>query len=317
MRAKIVSRSMDRLVANLHVERGRTSLISSTGGAEAIELDRVAPVARPYLKWTGGKQWLAAVAPALLPAKFSGRYFEPFLGGASVFFALGLKPAVLADLNAELISAYEGVRDTPQEVIRLLRRYPYDRQFFDEMRAARPRLPHTRAARLIYLNKTAFNGMYRVNLSGRFNVPFGRYKNPTICDAERIRNASVALKGATLTVQDFEAATARAKRGDLAYFDPPYITGHQNNGFLKYNAPLFSWADQKRLAKLAVTLRERGVHVVVSNGDHPDVVALYSGFHRYVVVRNSLIGGSGSERGEVSEALLTSSVLRGVPTQRI
>lgn len=312
-----MSPAMERRAAHLRVERGRTTLLPATSTGDLVELERARPAARPYLKWTGGKQWLAAVAPGFVPDSFSGRYFEPFLGGGAVYFALGLEEAVLADLNAELISSYAGVRDAADEVIALLRSYPHDRQFFDAMRTARPQLPHTRAARLIYLNKTAFNGMYRVNLNGRFNVPFGRYKNPTICDPDRIRAASKALKTATLMVRDFEPATCTARPGDLVYFDPPYITGHQNNGFLKYNAPLFSWDDQRRLAKVAVALCERGVQVVVSNSDHPGVGDLYSGFYRYIVIRNSLIGGTGSERGAISEALFTSSPLLGVSTHKI
>jgi DNA adenine methylase len=275
------------------------------------------PAVRPFLKWTGGKQWLAAVASSVLPDGFSGRYIEPFVGGGSLFFAVGSRRATLGDMNRELIDAYIAVRDCPEKVIAALGRYPYDREFFEHMRRARPRAIHTRAARLIYLNKAAFNGMYRVNLRGEFNVPFGRYTNPTICDTARIRAAATALRGVTLRVGDFERTLRAAKSGDVVYLDPPYITGHRNNGFLKYNARLFSWEDQRRLAALAVRLTSRGVFVVVSNSDHAEVTSLYQGFFRYGVVRNSLIGGQGSHRGPVREALLTSTPIRGVPTHRL
>ncbi len=302
-------------VATVRVEPGRTVLAAGASGAEE-ELERQTGV-RPFLKWTGGKQWLAAVANHLIPDGWKGRYFEPFLGGGSVFFSLATDDALLSDANAELVDAYLGVKESPEDVIAVLKRYPHERSFFESLRRTQPRMPHTKAARLIYLNKTAFNGMYRVNLKGEFNVPFGRYANPTICQADRIRQASAALQGAQLSVGDFEEHLAPAQTGDLVYLDPPYITGHRNNGFLKYNAPLFSWEDQQRLARLAVGLAARGVVVMVSNSDHDDVTSLYRGFFKYVVTRNSLIGGSGSERGLVREALLASAAMRGVGTQRI
>jgi DNA adenine methylase len=303
--------------AILSVQPGRVQLTTVGGRVLDLVVPARSPSVRPFLKWTGGKQWLAAVAANVLPADFSGRYIEPFLGGGSLFFAVGRRRATLGDMNRELIDAYTAVRDCPEQVIAALSRYPHDREFFERIRRARPRTIHTKAARLIYLNKTAFNGMYRVNLQGEFNVPFGRYVNPTICDSDRIRAASRALRGVTLRVGDFEQTLKAAKAGDVVYLDPPYITGHRNNGFLKYNAPLFSWEDQLRLAELAVRLARRGVSVVVSNSDHSDVTALYEGFYHYGVTRNSLIGGQGSHRGQVREALLTVAPIRGISTRRL
>ena len=197
--------------AILRVEAGRTVLDRSDNGGSSgfVALER-SMVTRPFLKWTGGKQWLAAVAPALIGADVSARYFEPFVGGGSVFFALGVTRATLGDACEELIDAYRGVRDSPEKVIAALRTYPHDRAFFERIRRVDPRTPHTKAARLIYLNKTAFNGMYRVNLKGEFNVPFGRYVNPTICDSDRIRAAGQALAGVRLRAGDFEATTKTA-----------------------------------------------------------------------------------------------------------
>jgi len=310
-------RSMPKTTATLRVEAGRTILARGNGAAvDTMTLPR-SPGVQPFLKWTGGKQWLGAVADAIRPEDFSGRYLEPFLGGGSVFFSLGIQRAKLSDACKELIHAYVGVRDSPERVIDVLRSYPYDRAFFEEIRRSCPRSTHTRAARLIYLNKTAFNGMYRVNLKGEFNVPFGRFVNPTICNVVRLRAASTALQGVDLEQGDFQTALRQAADGDLVYLDPPYITGHRNNGFVKYNAPLFSWNDQARLAKQALELRDRGVSVIVSNSDHHEVTSLYRGFYRYVVDRNSLIGGAGSKRGSVREALLTSTPLQGFLTQRI
>lgn len=303
--------------ATMCVLAGRTLLTGpKQPSIDLVELSRTRLV-RPFLKWTGGKQWLGAIAPLLVPENFSGRYYEPFLGGGSVFFALGLPRATISDANVELADTYRAVQQCPEKVIAALERYPTDREFFERMRTAKPQTLHTRAARVIYLNKTAFNGMYRVNLHGEFNVPFGRYIRNTICDADRIRGAAAALAGATIRAGDFQPNVARARRGDVVYFDPPYITGHRHNGFLKYNAPLFSWADQQRLAQLARRLRDRRVGVIVSNSDHLAVTTLYGGFYRYVVERNSLIGGRGSVRGTAQEVLLTSAKILDVDTEQI
>jgi DNA adenine methylase len=272
---------------------------------------------RPFLKWAGGKQWLSPLSAQWLPSSFDGVYYEPFLGGGSSFFSATPSAAVLSDRCDELIRTYRALRDDADAVIATLRKYPHTIEFFKEIRKRRPRTLHTEAARIIYLNKTAFNGLYRVNRNGEFNVPFGRYKNPTICNEERLRDAAAALQGVTLRTGDFEDVIAGAGHGDFAYLDPPYITGHQNNGFLKYNAPLFSWDDQLRLSETARSLRENGATVVVSNTDHDAVPSLYPGFFYNLLERASLIGGRGSHRGRVGEALLSSAPILDIPTTQI
>jgi len=212
---------------------------------------------RPVVKWAGGKRWLAAHIHELKPRKWRGRYYEPFVGGGALFFALQPPRATLADTNKELITTYRAIQGDPDGVIRLLGSYSYGKRFFYKLRDRAPRADHTIAARFLYLNRTCWNGLYRVTRDGKFNTPFGSYDNPTICDPERIRNASKRLRRANLFVSDFERCVSRAKKGDFVYFDPPYITGHQDNGFLKYNKQLFSWADQERLAKLAIRLVKR------------------------------------------------------------
>jgi DNA adenine methylase len=269
------------------------------------------PKALPFLKWAGGKQWLARIAHSILPMP-KGRYFEPFLGGASLFFSLSPKQAVLSDSNRDLIATYRAVAQNVGLLISTLKSYPHDRTFYDNMRSKRPRSSNATAARLIYLNKTAWNGLYRVNLQGRFNVPFGRYTNVTICPEERLREASTLLQGASLRCGDFVAISRDASEGDLVYFDPPYITTHNNNGFLKYNSKLFSWADQLRLSRAAARLVEKKVRVVVSNADHEPVIQLYKGFHCYSVQRNSLIG---SARGRIGEVLITSFPVKGLRSE--
>ena len=258
------------------------------------------------MKWAGGKQWLAPIAAALVQPGSNSRYFEPFLGGGALFFASQPQCAVLSDLNAELICTYAALRDHVEQLIAELSRYPHDREFFLAIRAKKPRSPVRRAARVIYLNKTAFNGMYRVNARGEFNVPFGTYRSPTICQEERLCRAAEALCGADLRCADFSDATADARAGDLVFFDPPYVTGHQNNGFRKYNAQLFSWHCQERLHDVTQDLVQRGVGVVMTNADHPALRALFTELYVTPVRRQSLINSSAADRGPVREALYTS-----------
>jgi DNA adenine methylase len=273
------------------------------------------PSSHPVIKWAGGKQWLSIAAKQLLPPNWNGRYYETFLGGAAFFFAINPRKATISDLNQELITTYKAIRDEPEKVIQLLRTYSYNEKFFYEMREKEPRKPHTIAARLIYLNRTCWNGLYRVNGEGKFNTPFGRYDNPTICDEERINNASKVLQNAELRDGNFQEIVSNAEPGDFAYFDPPYITGHQNNGFLKYNKNLFSWSDQENLAKCAIKLAKKGVHVLVSNADYPAVITLYKGFYYYRATRRSSIGGVVTSRGVITEALLSSYPLLGYKTE--
>jgi len=170
---------------------------------------------------------------------------------------------------------------------------------------------------LIYLNRTAFNGLYRVSRAGHFNVPFGRYTRPTICNERRLRNAAETLRGVALSASAFSRAVSPAGCGDFVYFDPPYITGHTNNGFHKYNARLFSWSDQVKLAKKAAALAEKGASVAISNADHPAVLALYPGLYCYRVARRSAIGGGLDYRGKVRELLLTSFPLFDMETPKL
>jgi DNA adenine methylase len=268
-------------------------------------------VPRPFLKWPGGKQWLMPLFSRELDVSH-GTYREPFLGGGAAFFATQPRRAVLSDANSELIATYRVVRDAVEPLIQELGRYPHERAFFEEMRSSKPDSDVKRAARFIYLNKTAFNGMYRVNRQGEFNVPFGRFVRPGICQPERLRVASLALHSATLSTGDFEEVLRIAAPGDLVYLDPPYVTGHHNNGFVRYNERLFSWADQCRLAALATRLADMGVRVVVTNASHEAITSLYPRFLRYSLQRHSLIGGAVGYRGSAFESIMSSEELPGL-----
>ena len=304
-------KKMNRYPCIIELSAERIAFRTGSGTDDIVSKEIIPPAVKPIVKWAGGKQWLAPAAPHLIPDKFTGRYFEPFLGGGAIFFAVEPARATLSDRNEALIAAYRTIRYDTEGVIGLLSSYPHDEKFYYRLRARSPKSERSAAARLLYLNRTCWNGLYRVNRKGEFNTPFGQFKNPTICDSDRLRKAAHLLRRARLRVGDFEAIVSEAESGDLVYFDPPYITGHQHNGFLKYNAPLFSWGDQQRLARLAVDLANAGVYVLVSNAGQPSVVGLYKGFNYYRVRRRSLIGSTLSSRGEVVEALLSSYPLVG------
>lgn len=268
-------------------------------------------ILQPFIKWAGGKRWLATAVTELTPKNWSGKYYEPFLGGGSFFFALAPKEATISDVNGELITTYRVIRDNHKKLIKLLKEYPYEKEFYYSIRSEEPKDKLQIAARFIYLNKSCWNGLYRVNSQGKFNTPFGKHGNPTICDEEKLKSVSKILKKAKIKRGCFSKTVLDAKPNDWIYFDPPYITGHQNNGFLAYNKKLFSWDDQVKLAKCAIDLANSGANVLVSNADYPKVTELYKGFYFYKTIRQSSIGLTKS-RGLVSEAIISSYPLLGV-----
>ena len=257
----------------------------------------------PFLKWTGGKRWLAPAVAQLVPRNY-GRYIEPFVGGGAIFFHLRPWPATLSDINPDLINVYRQVRDNVEAVISRLQRLKIDRNFYGTMRASKPQTPITRAVRFLYLNRTAFNGIYRVNRQGLFNVPFGCKPGTVVCDPELLRSASIALQNRKISTSDFERAIDAADEGDLIYADPPYTTKHDNNGFRRYNEEIFSWEDQIRLAKSCRQAVARGAYVIVSNANHGPIVDLYKGFRCKRISRQSLISGVAHGRCSVKECIL-------------
>lgn len=253
----------------------------------------------PILKWAGGKrQLLKELLPLLDPAN---RYIEPFLGGAAVLFALNPSQAAANDSNAELIGTYRAVRDHPEEVFEAMREHRNDKEYFLQLRATQPATLTEigAAARMIFLNKTCFNGLYRVNKKNEFNVPFGNYKKPSLPTLDTLCRASAVLQGVTLESRDFESfALEHARQGDQVYLDPPYIPVSEYSDFTRYTPAQFRDADQIRVAELATTLVERGCLVVVSNSDHPRVRELYEGFEaREVQVRRAINRDPAKRRG--------------------
>lgn len=244
------------------------------------------------------------------------RYFEPFFGGGAVFFWLfsrGLlnnAPVFLNDVNPELVNFYTVLRDDCESLISKLQEHAkkHGKDYYYETRAKKQRQmkPANRAARLMYLNRTCFNGLYRVNSKGEFNVPMGRYKNPLICDPVGLRAASAALQEGTFGLGSFEEAVSGAKAGDLVYFDPPYVPLNTTSSFTSYTRENFTLDDQERLAQTFRELADRGVKVCLSNSDTPVVRDLYKGFNQHVIMAPRAINSKADRRQKVSELLVVS-----------
>jgi DNA adenine methylase len=269
------------------------------------------PPARPILKWVGGKGQLLEQLEPLMPRRF-GRYFEPFVGGAAVFFDLRARrprmTAYLSDVNAELVSCYAAVRDDVESVIRALGKHVYESEHYYEVRSWSPAdlAPAERAARTIYLNKTGYNGLYRVNRSGQFNVPFGRFTNPQFRDAENLRACARALRGVTIEHVDYALVTSRAKAGDFVYFDPPYVPRSPTSDFTAYVPGGFGEAEQIKLAAVFARLAAGGVNVMLSNSDTELVRDLYAGFDVRVVYASRSVNSNAARRGKLAEVVVRS-----------
>jgi DNA adenine methylase len=268
--------------------------------------------AAPFLKWAGGKRQLLPELRARYPAEVR-RYFEPFMGSGAVFFDVQqtFAPAYvrLSDNNTELVNCYAAVRDEVERLIALLQRHrsaheKRGRDYYYEVREQSPRGATQRAARLIYLNKTCFNGLYRVNRRGQFNVPIGRYVNPPICDPPLLRAASRALRGVDIVTEDFAEIAQQARAGDFFYFDPPYDPLSSTSSFTKYTKDGFDDGEQTRLAGLYRELDRRGCRLMLSNSDTPFVRKLYDGFRLDSVAATRRINCNGSRRGPVGELVI-------------
>lgn len=275
-------------------------------------------MATPFLKWAGGKGKLAPAVVARAPASF-GSYHEPFAGAGAVFFALAgdrpLAGATLNDLNRDLVAAYTVVRDNVEGLIKQLR--PLRNRYYDldeagraamfyEVRAQHPRGAVAATARLIFLNKTCYNGLYRVNSQGEFNVPHGRYKNPNILDEANLRACSESLRGLSLTSVDFEEACDAARPGDFVYFDPPYQPLSATANFTGYTRDAFGPVEQERLARVFEDLTRRGVAALLSNSSHPFIDALYEakGYTIEHVKMSRAINSNAAKRSAIDELLV-------------
>ncbi len=268
-------------------------------------------VASPVVKWVGGKTKLLPELLSRLPEKFN-RYYEPFAGGAALFFRLAPRRAVLADFNHDLIGLYTAIANDVSAVIRRLQmhREAHDEAHYYEVRTrwndrevswSTPE----RAAAFIYLNKTCFNGLWRVNRSGAFNVPIGRYTDPPICVPDGLRAAQQVLARAELRRADYRTAVADAKAGDFLYFDPPYDPLTPTANFTSYTTNVFGPDQQQELADTARELVARGCRVMLSNSDTPFIRSIYKGMQIDRVKCSRAINSNAAKRGDVDEVIIT------------
>lgn len=260
----------------------------------------------PFLKWPGGKRWLTSRHIHMFPKTY-GKYIEPFLGGAAVFFALSPEDSYLSDANAELVNTYNRIKSDWEKVEKGLAKYheKHDSDFYYKMREHSPTDPLARAVRFLYLNRTCFNGIYRVNKEGNFNVPIGT-KDAVSFEEGYLERVAQVLKNARIRRRDFAVAIDKANKGDFVFIDPPYTVMHNNNGFVKYNAQLFSWTDQARLATAIKAAAKRGALIMMSNADHTSVKALYNGFGtHHILTRSSVLAGDPGSRRDATELLIT------------
>lgn len=272
----------------------------------------------PIVKWVGGKTKLLPELHQRMPKSFR-RYYEPFLGGGALFFAVEPENAVLGDLNANLVEMYITVACHTDRVIDRLTTYrrqylAQGEQYYYETRTGWNNGDFSddvvaRAAAFILLNKTCFNGLWRVNKSGKMNVPAGKYKNPTIFDADNLRAVAPLLKQAEIRIADYKQTTSPVGRGDFVYFDPPYDPIDKTSNFTSYTKEGFGDAQQEQLAGWALELRRRGAYVMLSNNDTPMIRGLYRGFTVETVKCARPINSKGDKRGEVDEVIITGGPL--------
>ncbi|GFN21970.1 DNA adenine methylase [Thermanaeromonas sp. C210] len=261
---------------------------------------------KPPVKWAGGKAQLIPQLEPLFPKKEYNLYIEPFVGGGAVFFHLLPHQAILIDSNEELINFYLVVRDNLEELLRDLRKHKNTREYYYSVRALDPEelSPVERASRFLYLNKTAYNGLWRVNSQGKHNVPFGRYKNPKIVDEPNLRAVAEALKHAQIICGDFSRVLEFARPGAFVYFDPPYYPLSDTANFTGYTPDAFGPEDQKRLAVVFRELDRSGCLVMLSNSDTPFIRELYSGYDIRVVYARRAINCRPDRRGPITELVI-------------
>ena len=260
----------------------------------------------PFLRWAGGKSWLIPHLDNILGNTVICHYHEPFLGGGAVFFNIDhhLK-SYLSDTNEELINTYLCIRDNPETIIHIVQGYNNSAEDYYRVRDLVSNDDYERAARFLFLNQTSYNGLYRVNLQGQYNVPFGNRRFWHFND-EKIRNASNMLRNTRIQSCDFEENKYRIKPHDLVFLDPPYTVSHNNNGFIKYNQNLFSIDDQTRLSRYIDYVKRKDAYYILTNAAHQVVADIFEkGDRRLELQRASLIGGKNAHRGTVTEYIFT------------
>ncbi|MBM6940777.1 Dam family site-specific DNA-(adenine-N6)-methyltransferase [Limosilactobacillus coleohominis] len=254
--------------------------------------------AKPVLKWAGGKGQILDVLESNMPAKYN-KYIEPFVGGGALFFAENPNNAIIADSNSELINLYNVIASNVYQLIDELKHYKYDKEMYYAVRAKQPKelTKIERAARMIYLNKTGFNGLYRVNKKGEFNVPFGKYKNPKILDEDNLIKASHQLQKATIINDDYANVLSNyAQEGDFIFLDPPYMPVSQYSDFKRYTKNQFGEEDQKKLSHIVNSLVNKGCFVLLTNSDNPLILDLYKDYDISILNTRRSINSKANKR---------------------
>jgi DNA adenine methylase len=266
--------------------------------------------ARPFLKWAGGKTQLLPELLKRVP-KTCDRYVEPFVGSAALFFALQPQKAVISDVNPDLVNVYTVIQSNVDSLIQDLKQHRYEKTYFYDLRnidrtsAYQNWTPVRKASRLIYLNKTCFNGLYRVNSQGHFNTPFGSYKHPTIVDEQNLRACSAALQHIEIRLDSFESVLQNTAPNDFIYFDPPYAPLSDTANFTGYSRDGFGEDMQIRLRDVCVELHTKGIKFMASNSSAPFILDLYQAFNIHFVDAARAINSKGDRRGKIKEVIIT------------
>lgn len=266
---------------------------------------------KPFLRWAGGKRWLTKSILDFIPENFNN-YHEPFIGGGSIFLFLKNQGLIkgtsyISDFNEDLINAYSAIRENPKEIISKLKTYKNEKEFYYKIRNQKPQSQIDKAVRFIYLNKTSYNGIYRVNSKGEYNVPFGYRKGENLFDYSNLLDLSKLLNDNVLLGSgDFDLIKENIKENDLIFLDPPYTVAHENNGFIQYNQSIFKWEDQERLADLLKFINSKNAFFILTNASHKSIDELFSNLaKKHIVQRHSTIGGKGASRNRVNEFIFT------------
>lgn len=270
-------------------------------------------ILKPFLRWAGGKTWLLKDIYNYLPERFNN-YYEPFLGGGSVYIHLKSigkiqNEAFLSDRNTDLINAYNAIKYNSFELIRILKEYKNEKEFYYFLRDQKYSNDIQKAAQFIFLNRTSFNGVYRVNLKGEYNVPYGFKDYKVLFDFDNLLKLMDIFKDASFTSCDFEETLEKVQKGDLVFLDPPYTVAHENNGFIKYNQKIFAWEDQERLAEYIELIKAKQAYFILTNAVHFNINNLFQKVgSKHILNRYSVVGGKGAKREEISEYIFTNCI---------
>ncbi|WP_119789591.1 DNA adenine methylase [Flavobacterium anhuiense] len=277
-----------------------------------MTISKTTTTVQPFLRWTGSKRWLLKEGIDNFLPKSINNYHEPFLGGGAMFFHLkssdkyDIKKFYISDFNKDLINTYSQLRDNADEVINQLKKYKNTSEDYYALRSYKPEDPVEIAAQFIFLNRTSFNGIYRVNSQGIYNVPYGKRPNVDFVTHDLLMSTNNLLKDVSIDCYDFENIYDNLSENDFVFLDPPYSVAHENNGFIMYNQKLFSWDDQIRLRDFAIKLSEKKVNFIITNAYHSSILELYKNIGKMrKISRYSQVGGKVERRGNYNEVIIS------------